>query len=285
MRKIYIVFSHILYMIEDYLMELELRGQSKNTIRNYSYTISNFLEFTDKSPENINEQDIKRYMIYLKNQKNATNRTIHRHLNALRSFFRYQNIDIADKVQLPKLSKPLPKFLTREEIKSLLEKTDRLRDKCLIRLLYSTGLRVSELVNLNKNDIKTESIHVISGKGAKDRIVFVDPGTQEMINHYISERNDDNEALFLSTHGDRISARTIQWLIKNYSKKAGIEKKVTPHVLRHSFATHMLEGDADIVVIKELLGHSNLATTQIYTHITDERRKKVYDKAHPLSKE
>ncbi|HOM96077.1 MAG: tyrosine-type recombinase/integrase [Candidatus Methanofastidiosa archaeon] len=272
-------------MIEDYLMELELRGQSKNTIRNYSYTISNFLEFTDKSPENINEQDIKRYMIYLKNQKNATNRTIHRHLNALRSFFRYQNIDIADKVQLPKLSKPLPKFLTREEIKILLEKTDRLRDKCLIRLLYSTGLRVSELVNLNKNDIKTESIHVISGKGAKDRIVFVDPGTQEMINHYISERNDDNEALFLSTHGDRISARTIQWLIKNYSKKAGIEKKVTPHVLRHSFATHMLEGDADIVVIKELLGHSNLATTQIYTHITDERRKKVYDKAHPLSKE
>lgn len=285
MRKIYIVFSQILYMIEDYLMELELRGQSKNTIRNYSYTISNFLEFTDKSPENINEQDIKRYMIYLKNQKNATNRTIHRHLNALRSFFRYQNIDIADKVQLPKLSKPLPKFLTREEIKILLEKTDRLRDKCLIRLLYSTGLRVSELVNLNKNDIKTESIHVISGKGAKDRIVFVDPGTQEMINRYISERNDDNEALFLSTHGDRISARTIQWLIKNYSKKAGIEKKVTPHVLRHSFATHMLEGDADIVVIKELLGHSNLATTQIYTHITDERRKKVYDKAHPLSKE
>lgn len=285
MRKIYIVFSHILYMIEDYLMELELRGQSKNTIRNYRYTISNFLEFTDKSPESINEQDIKRYMIYLKNQKNATNRTIHRHLNALRSFFRYQNIDIADKVQLPKLSKPLPKFLTREEIKILLEKTDRLRDKCLIRLLYSTGLRVSELVNLNKNDIKTESIHVISGKGAKDRIVFVDPGTQEMINRYISERSDDNEALFLSTHGDRISARTIQWLIKNYSKKAGIEKKVTPHVLRHSFATHMLEGDADIVVIKELLGHSNLATTQIYTHITDERRKKVYDKAHPLSKE
>jgi integrase/recombinase XerD len=272
-------------MIEDYLMELELRGQSKNTIRNYRYTISNFLKFTNKSPENINEQDIKRYMIHLKNQKNATNRTIHRHLNALRSFFRYQNIDIADKIQLPKLSKPLPKFLTREEIKILLEKTDRLRDKCLIRLLYSTGLRVSELVNLNKNDIKTESIHVISGKGAKDRIVFVDPRTQEMISHYISERNDDKEALFLSTHGERISARTIQWLIKKYSKKAGIEKKVSPHVLRHSFATHMLEGDADIVVIKELLGHSNLATTQIYTHITDERRKKVYAKAHPLSKE
>jgi integrase/recombinase XerD len=272
-------------MLEDYLMELELRGQSKNTIRNYGYTLSSFFDYIHKNPKDVTEQDIKRYMIYLKNDKNATNRTIHRHLNALRSFFRYQNIDIADKVMLPKLSKPLPKFLTKEEIKILLEKPDRLRDKCLIRLLYSTGLRVSELVKLNKNDIKTESIHVVAGKGAKDRIVFVDSKTREMLDQYILERNDENEALFLSNHGDRISARTIQWLIKKYSEDAGIEKKVTPHVLRHSFATHMLEGDADIVVIKELLGHSNLSTTQIYTHITDERRKKVYDKAHPLSKE
>ncbi|MCC7573075.1 MAG: tyrosine-type recombinase/integrase [Candidatus Methanofastidiosum sp.] len=272
-------------MLEEYLMELELRGQSKNTIRNYGYTLSNFFDYTNKNSKDITEQDIKRYMIYLKNDKNATNRTIHRHLNALRSFFRYQNIDIADKVMLPKLSKPLPKFLTKGEIRLLLEKPDKLRDKCLIRLLYSTGLRVSELVKLNKNDIKTESIHVVSGKGSKDRIVFVDSKTREMLEQYISERNDSNEALFLSAHGDRISARTIQWLIKKYSEDAGIEKKVTPHVLRHSFATHMLEGDADIVVIKELLGHSNLSTTQIYTHITDERRRKVYDKAHPLSKE
>ena len=123
-------------MLEDYLMELELRGQSKNTIRNYGYTLSNFFDYTNKDPKDITEQDIKRYMIYLKNDKNATNRTIHRHLNALRSFFRYQNIDIADKVMLPKLSKPLPKFLTKEEIKILLEKPNKLRDKCLIRLLY-----------------------------------------------------------------------------------------------------------------------------------------------------
>jgi len=273
------------FMFEDYLMELELRGQSKNTIRNYGYTLSNFFDFTNKNPESVSELDIKRYMIHLKNEKNATNRTIHRHLNALRSYFRYQNIDIADKVMLPKLSKPLPKFLTKEEIKILLEEPGKLRDKCLIRLLYSTGLRVSELVKLNKNDIKTESIHVVSGKGSKDRIVFVDSKTREMLDRYILERNDTNEALFLSNHNERISARTIQWLIKKYSKEAGIEKKVTPHVLRHSFATHMLEGDADIVVIKELLGHSNLSTTQIYTHVTDERRKKVYDKAHPLSNE
>ncbi len=285
MRKIYIFRNIFLFMLEDYLMELELRGQSKNTIRNYSYTLSNFLNFINKNPKDITEQDIKRYMIYLKNDKNATNKTIHRHLNALRSYFRYQNIDVADKVMLPKLSKPLPKFLTKEEIGILLEKPEKIRDKCLIRLLYSTGLRVSELVKLNKNDIKTESIHVVSGKGSKDRIVFVDSKTREMLETYISDRKDTNEALFISTHGDRLSARTIQWLIKKYSEEAGIEKKVTPHVLRHSFATHMLEGDADIVVIKELLGHSNLSTTQIYTHITDERRKKVYDKAHPLSKE
>ncbi len=285
MRKIYIFLNIFLFMLEDYLMELELRGQSKNTIRNYSYTLSNFLNFINKNPKDITEQDIKRYMIYLKNDKNATNKTIHRHLNALRSYFRYQNIDVADKVMLPKLSKPLPKFLTKEEIGILLEKPEKIRDKCLIRLLYSTGLRVSELVKLNRNDIKTESIHVVSGKGSKDRIVFVDPKTREMLETYILYRKDTNEALFISTHGDRLSARTIQWLIKKYSEEAGIEKKVTPHVLRHSFATHMLEGDADIVVIKELLGHSNLSTTQIYTHITDERRKKVYDKAHPLSKE
>ncbi|KYC54329.1 MAG: putative tyrosine recombinase XerC-like protein [Candidatus Methanofastidiosum methylothiophilum] len=266
-------------------MELELRGQSKNTIRNYSYTLSNFFDFIGKNPESVTESDIKRYMIYLKNEKNATNRTIHRHLNALRSFFRYQNLSIADKVMLPKLSKPLPKFLTKEEMALLLGAPDKLRDKCIIRILYSTGLRVSELVKLNKNDIKTESIHVVSGKGSKDRIVFVDSKTREMIEEYLSQRKDNNEALFISTHDERISPRTIQWTIKKYAKECGIDKKVTPHVLRHSFATHMLEGDADIVVIKELLGHSNLSTTQIYTHITDERRKKVYEKAHPLSKE
>lgn len=272
-------------MFEEYLMDLELRGQSKNTIRNYNYTLSNFFDFIGKNPESVTELDIKSYMIYLKNEKNATNRTIHRHLNALRSFFRYQNLSIADKVMLPKLSKPLPKFLTKEEMALLIETPNKLRDKCIIRILYSTGLRVSELVKLNKNDIKTESIHVVSGKGSKDRIVFVDPKTREMIGTYLSSRTDDNDALFISTHGERISSRTIQWNIKKYSNECGIEKKVTPHVLRHSFATHMLEGDADIVVIKELLGHSNLSTTQIYTHITDERRKKVYEKAHPLSKE
>lgn len=272
-------------MFEDYLMDLELRGQSKNTIRNYGYTLHNFFDFIQKSPESVTETDIKRYMIYLKNEKNATNRTIHRHLNALRSFFRYQDIPIADKVMLPKLSKPLPKFLTKEEMALLLEAPNKLRDKCIIRILYSTGLRVSELVKLNKNDIKTESIHVVSGKGSKDRIVFVDSKTREMIGEYISQRSDANDALFVSSQEERISPRTIQWTIKKYSNKCGIEKKVTPHVLRHSFATHMLEGDADIVVIKELLGHSNLSTTQIYTHITDERRKKVYEKAHPLSKE
>ncbi|NMC59198.1 MAG: tyrosine-type recombinase/integrase [Candidatus Methanofastidiosa archaeon] len=272
-------------MFEDYLMDLELRGQSKNTIRNYGYTLHNFFDFIQKGPESVTETDIKRYMIYLKNEKNATNRTIHRHLNALRSFFRYQDIPIADKVMLPKLSKPLPKFLTKEEMALLLEAPNKLRDKCIIRILYSTGLRVSELVKLNKNDIKTESIHVVSGKGSKDRNVFVDPKTREMIGEYISQRSDSNDALFVSSQEERISPRTIQWTIKKYSNKCGIEKKVTPHVLRHSFATHMLEGDADIVVIKELLGHSNLSTTQIYTHITDERRKKVYEKAHPLSKE
>lgn len=272
-------------MLEDYMMELELRGQSKNTIRNYGYSLSNFFGFSKKSPEDVTETDIKRYMIFLKNEKNATNRTIHRHLNALRSFFRYQNNDIADRVMLPKLSKPLPKFLTKEEITTLLDKPSRLRDKCLIRLLYSTGLRVSELANLNKRDVKSDSIHVVSGKGSKDRIVFVDTKTREMLFEYLSKRKDTKEALFLSNHGKRISSRTIQWLIKKYSEDSGIEKKVTPHTLRHSFATHMLEGDADIVVIKELLGHSNLSTTQIYTHVTDERRKKVYDKAHPLSKQ
>ncbi len=285
MRNIYIVVIALLFMLEDYLMELELRGHSKNTIRNYGYSLSNFFDYTNRKPELVTESDIKRYMIHLKNEKNATNRTVHRHLNALRSFFRYKDNDIADKIMLPKLSKPLPKFLTKEEISILLEKPPKLRDKCIIRLLYSTGLRVSELVNLNKKDVKSDSIHVVSGKGSKDRIVFVDSKTREMLFKYLLERKDTKDALFLSNHEKRISPRTIQWLIKKYSEDSGIDKIVTPHVLRHSFATHMLEGDADIVVIKELLGHSNLSTTQIYTHITDERRKKVYEKAHPLSKE
>ena len=191
-------------------------------------------------------------------------------------------MNTADKIKLPKLTKDLPVFLNYGEMKRLIEAADSLRDRLIVQMLYASGLRVSELVSLNVDSIEDNRIKVIQGKGGKDRITYIDQSTLELLNKYISSRKIENNALFLNKYGKRINMRSIERLINKLANKADINKKVTPHTLRHSFATHMLQNKANIVVIKDLLGHSNLSTTQIYTNLTDEYKENIYKNSHPL---
>jgi integrase/recombinase XerD len=149
-------------------------------------------------------------------------------------------------------------------------------------LLHASGLRVSELVNLNRDSIEENRIHVESGKGKKDRVAYLDNGILDLLQVYLSGRTDEDPALFVNRKDTRLTDRYVEMLVKKYAKRAGIKKKVTPHTLRHTFATHLLENGANIMVIKDLLGHASLSTTQIYTHVTDEHKKEIYERSHPL---
>ncbi len=270
--------------VQSFITDLALRGYSKHTIKAYRLTVERALAFCGKHFKKVNTQDLKKFLLFLQREKNCSLRTIHRHINALRTFYRLFEMDIADKIQLPKVDKALPTFLNYGEIEQLLDSIFNTRDLLVVRLLYATGLRVSELVSLNKDSIEQNTIRVRSGKGKKDRVVFVDDGTVELMEQYVKERGDENPALFVNKRGERLSDRYVEILVKRHAKRAGIKKKVTPHTLRHTFATHLLQNKANIMVIKDLLGHASLSTTQIYTHVTDEYKKEIYENSHPLSK-
>ena len=270
--------------IEDFVMDMSLMGYSENTIKNYKNTVENFLKYIRKPYSKVKDEDIKRYTFKLQKEKNLSLKSLYRHLSAIKCFYSTKKMKTADSIKLPKISKNLPVFLNYGEIKALLSSSENLRDRIIIQLLYATGLRVSELCNLNINDIEEDKIFVRLGKGAKDRFVFIDENTKRLVDEYIQTRGDAEEALIITKNGKRISQRSVQNIIKKYAKKAKINKKTTPHTLRHTFATHLLQNGADIVVIKDLLGHSNLSTTQIYTHITSKYKERVYKKSHPLSK-
>jgi len=270
--------------IEEFVMDMSLMGYSENTIKNYKNTVENFLKHVSKPYTKVREEDIKKYMFKLQKEKNLSLKSLYRYLSAIKCFYSTKKIKTADNIKLPKLSKNLPVFLNYGEIRDLLNSVDNLRDKLIIQLLYATGLRVSELCNLNVDDIEEEKIFVHLGKGSKDRVVFMDENTKKLLEEYIRNRKGEEKALILNKNGKRISQKSIQNIIKKYAKKAKINKKITPHTLRHTFATHMLQNDADIVVIKDLLGHSNLSTTQIYTHVTNKYKEDVYRKSHPLCK-
>jgi integrase/recombinase XerD len=253
--------------IQEWVADLALRGYSTHTQKAYKSTVSRALKFCQKNYKQIKTADLKMWL--LEQQKKGSNlKTIRRHVNALRSFFEYYEMFTAKRIRLPRAPRNLPTFLNRGEIEKLLKSIVNKRDLAIVRLLYASGLRVSELVKLTEDDIEGSSIRVRSGKGRKDRVTYVDDGTLELIKEYLDERKDGNRALNI---------------IKKHAKRAGIKKKVTPHTLRHTFATHLLENNANIVVIQQLLGHASLSTTQIYTHVTDGYKKETYKKAHPLS--
>ena len=272
--------SSIEETIAEYETYLDLEGKSPNTVRMYSYYVRKYLEWGGK----LSSRSALRFLARLRRQ-GYSNKSLNLVVQALRSYFRFEGYEEeAEKLKPPKVPKSLPKALTREEIRKLLSVIPRTRkrDRLIVLLLYGAGLRVSELCNLKKGDIDFERslIHVRGGKGAKDRVVPIPAFLLGEIEEYLKLREDDSEYLIVEDRRekkDKISPNTVWYILRKYGERAGV--RVTPHMLRHSFATHMLENGVDIRAIQELLGHSNLSTTQIYTKVTVEHLRKAQEKA------
>lgn len=283
----------------DYLRYLLIdKNYSKNTINSYDIDLKKFtLYFKDKKIENISSNDLKDYIKYL-NKQNLNEKSIARNISCLKSFYKYLIIEkivknnITDALYMPKLQKSLPNILSPDEVDKLLDikltDTFSYRNKAMIELMYSSGLRVSELVDLKLQDIDlSQDIVRIFGKGSKERIIPIGDYAKEYLEIYINEyrnsmfKNGINEYVFLNNHGNKMTRQGFFKIIKKISNEVGIKKEISPHTLRHSFASHMLKYGADLRTIQELLGHSDISTTQIYTHITNEELKNNYKEYHP----
>ncbi|MDO5848899.1 MAG: tyrosine-type recombinase/integrase [Methanobrevibacter sp.] len=284
-------------MIDDYLVELEIRNYSPNTIKTYNSIINNFYKFLQNEEKLFDDRQFlrifKRYIQHLKRDKEVTQNYIYLVTVVVKKFLEFNHIYFLDEISAPKRTKSLPKSLNEKEVQDLIEavtynpesdnenqKIIKSRDKLILTLLYSSGLRVSELVNLIVKDIDFEERTIlIRGKGDKDRVVLFDKNAKLLILEYLNLRKTDSKHLFTNRRGNPLTPRYVQLMIKKYGEKAGITKKVTPHVLRHSYATHLLKNGVDIRVIQQLLGHSSLSTTQIYTSVDMDTIKSVYDQA------
>lgn len=271
--------------------------QLLNYLKDYKITRRNDIQHIDRSI-------MRKYIVYLKKCDYSV-RSICRKISTIRSFFKFLsregivNINPTINLITPKIDKKLPSFLYLEEINKLIETPPGntifgIRDRTILELLYGTGMRVGELVNLNISDIDLyEKTVRVFGKGSKERILPLGNPSIKAVQEYLNSRNifrknisidkNDPNALLLNRFGGRLSARSIRRLLSKYMKIAGLNKKISPHVLRHSFATHLLGGGADLRSVQELLGHESLSTTQMYTHITKERLKAIYKKSHPRS--
>jgi integrase/recombinase XerC len=272
------------------------RHYSSHTISNYQRDLKFLINFIKN--RNIDRSVARDYLLALE-KKRYSRRSIARKISSARSFFRFllrekivcQNP--FENLLTPKLPKKLPNFLYPEEINSLFGSPDKktpqgVRDHAILEVIYGTGLRVTEIIRMNINDIDFDEGEIkVLGKGSKERIVLFGSHAGASLHNYIRNArpklsaNKRTAALFINRRGGRLTPRSLERMIVKLSKRAGINKKVTPHTLRHSFATHLLSGGADLRMVQELLGHVSLSTTQVYTHITKERLKEVYDSAHP----
>jgi len=291
-------------IVEEFLNYLVVeRGLSDNTISAYRSDLYKYTDFLESNKKRLHLNDVTRndvrdYMIYQKDKALSSN-SISRRLVAIKVLHRfllrerYVKEDITSVLDSPKLWKHLPETLSLGEIEDMIKKPntrDRigLRDKAALELMYAAGLRVSELVNLEIDNVNLEAGFLrCVGKGSKERIVPIGGQAQSAIRRYIDrsrvsmKRPQSPNALFLSRLGKKISRQSFWKMIKKYAKSAGINKDITPHTLRHSFATHLLERGADLRVVQEMLGHADISTTQIYTHIDKERLKSIHHKFHP----
>jgi len=290
--------------LNKFLRYLKLEKQySIHTSASYKRDIKQFEIFLGKEYEyllndvgKVSPATIREYLSTMI-VSGISRRSVARKLSALRSFFKYlfRQGDIqktpTDNINAPKLNKPLPKFLTIKEIDRLVSAINQetfigKRIYALIEVLYSTGMRVSEVVNLKHDQIQwREGIVRVIGKGNKERLVMLGSAALSMLENYIGDvdydRKNPVEYIFRNKFGRQLNVKTVQTDISTLAKIAGINRDVTPHILRHSFATHMLDAGADLRSVQELLGHASLSTTQIYTHVTPDRLKKAYEKAHP----
>jgi integrase/recombinase XerD len=278
------------------------RGLSSHTIASYGRDIAQFvafaLEMDVESAGRVTDDLFTQFLARLRKEEYATT-SVARKLAAVRAFFKFLQREgevvsnLADAVDNPRTVKPLPKTLTEDDIIKLLSQPDLsdpngLRDRAMIETLYATGLRVSELIGLLSNDVNLPSGFIrCIGKGSKERVVPIGEVAVELIRRYLLEcrprflKGGRSEYLFLTKRGEPMSRVGFWKVIKKYAMAAGITKQITPHVLRHSFATHLLEHGADIRSIQEMLGHASVATTQVYTHVSREHLREVYRKSHP----
>ncbi len=272
------------------------KNYSIHTVDNYSRDIRQFLEFTG-GEINVNEAKLRGFLEFL-GKKKYDKTSVVRKIVAVRNFYKYlARHKIITKnpflyILTPKDDKKLPTYLTEAEAAALLDTMDtsdffKLRDRVMLELLYSTGIRVHEITTLDTGDVDfvNEEVKVL-GKGGKERIVPCGGKAITLLRDYMKKLKSYGAAdiLFINQRNGRLTPRSIEMMIKQAAIKAGIDKKVTPHTLRHSFATHMLDHGADLRSVQELLGHANLSTTQIYTHLSIGKLKKEYDKAHPRAK-
>lgn len=277
------------------------KNYSPHTITNYKIDLIDFEKFINSlslSGKDIKDIDyfiLRKFLGYL-TEKKIAKRTLSRKISTLKSFFKFMlregevKGNPASSLIYPKLDKPLPKFLTEEEITKILQfpgadDVMSLRDKAIIEVLYSTGARISEIVSLSINDIDLISgIIKVKGKGRKERLVPLGEPAVLSLKKYFDKREEDILAVFLNKHGKALTDRGIRDIVNRYITKAAMTMHVSPHTFRHSFATHLLNRGADLRSVQELLGHSSIATTQVYTHLTIDSMKKVYDSAHPRAK-
>ena len=255
--------------------ELRIRGFSDHTIKNYLTQNRLFLDFIKKQPEEMQEDDIKNYFANLQ-KNNISNKTLALKKAALMFFYKeVLNKDII-KFKTPKAERKIPEILTKEEVKSLIQSTKNLKSRLIIKLLYSTGLRVSELTNLRLKDLSIDKKEgwVRKGKGNKDRFFKISDLLLEDLNKYLLTLNDNEQFLFPGKN-KTLTPRNVQKIIGRSARKANIQKIVSPHKLRHSFGTHLLEDGVDIRIIQDLMGHSSLSTTELYVHISKKQLEKI----------
>jgi integrase/recombinase XerC len=284
--------------IQKFMTYLEIeKNSSRHTITNYKIDLKEFNDSIKEKPlEGITHVDVRLFLARMK-EKDFSKRTVARKMAALRSFFRflcregYIKSSPASGLQTPKLEKKLPLFLNADEVVKLIEAPDvsdvyGLRDRAILETLYSSGIRVSELVALNKDNIDfIGGVLKVYGKGKKERLSPIGDRACRAVRAYFNKLNTsdikDKKAVFLNKTGRRMTDRAVRRVVEKYIHKTSLNEKISPHALRHSFATHLLDRGADLRSVQELLGHANLSTTQIYTHVTTERLKSIYDKVHP----
>ncbi|MEX0920875.1 MAG: site-specific tyrosine recombinase/integron integrase [Candidatus Pacearchaeota archaeon] len=256
--------------------DLKISRSSKYTVKNYVRANRDLLKFLGKNPEDIEEDDVKKFMAEKLSDKASS--TITLFLSAIRySFSNILKKDPTVGIKRPRKEKRIPAVLTKDEVKTLLNSVKNKKSKLMLSLIYACGFRVSELVSLKVKDLNFEENigHVVQSKGRKDRIFNIPSSLKKDLLKHAEEQKEKGEEYFFSGLKGRMSERNIQKILKKYLKKSGIKKDVHPHTLRHSFATHLLENGVDIRKIQELLGHADLSTTQIYTHISNEELKKI----------
>ena len=297
--------------VEEFLTSLEVeKGYSENTRVAYKNDLGQFLAYVKKNAVppvqdwgSVTKDHLVAYILSLKGEREYASTTVARKVAAIKSFFHFLvaegfvKDDPTATLDSPRVKKYLPRAISQEDVERLLDapgKSDEprtVRDRAILELLYATGMRVSELVALNEGDVDLASASVrCFGKGGKERVIPVYPRAVQAVEAYVTKgrvrllRQSDEKALFLNQRGERLTRQGLWLIVKGYVRQAGIKVAVTPHTLRHSFATHMLRGGADLRNVQELLGHANIATTQVYTQVSNERLREVYDEAHPRAR-